>query len=110
MEDYYLLINKNFSNNQAYLKQLNETIYFDCVSNNNTLTYCRRNILFYFYGFNQTNKQFQKIGQMTLDNLNSDLNNLQQNVSFDIYSNQTFLIACQASTPRKLEIIFLLRI
>ena len=108
MEDYYLLTNNNFSNNQAYLKQLNETIYFDCVSDNKTLTYCRRNIIFRLYGYNQTSKLFQTIGQMTLENLNSDLNNLHQNVSLDIYSNQNFLIACRSSTSRKLNKLFFL--
>ena len=106
MEDYYLLINNNFSNNQAYLNQLNETIFFECVSNNDTFTYCRRNIIYFLYGFNQTSKAFKKIGQMTINSLNSDLNNLQQSVNFDVDQNEKFLTSCRTLTSRNLVIIF----
>lgn len=101
MEDYYLLLNNNFSNNkqQEKLSTINESIYFQCISNNDTFVYCRRNLKFYLFGFNNlTNSSiFKKIGQMTITDLNNISN---RSVKFQLDSNQTndpFLIHCRPS-------------
>ena len=95
VEDYYFSLSvNNISNNLIYIKQLNESIYFDCNSGS-LLTYCRRNIMYYLYGYNLSINGFQNIGIMTINNLSSDLISSSQNNFLNV-TLSNFLSRCSS--------------